>query len=307
MTKILYIGGCTRSGSTLVDRALGEVPGVLSTGELGLITTHGIADNRLCGCGARFRDCALWAAVGREAFGGWDSADAAELVRLHARVDRHRHLVGLSFPFAFPRFRRQLERYAQLLSRLYTSLAHVTGARCIVDSTKAPAYALILRRVPELDVRVLQLVRDSRGTAYSAGKHQVMKDSVDRVVHKHRYPPVVITARWMLYHLLFDAMAARDGRRLVVRYEDFVRDPRETVDRTLAFLDEDVDSQGLDFVGDGWIELGVAHTVAGNDMRFDAGRVALREDREWRRSLRLSQRLLVTALSWPLLRRFGYR
>ena len=68
MTQVLYIGGCTRSGSTLVDRALGELPGVLSTGELGLITTHGIVDNRLCGCGKPFRSCSFWSAVGATAY-----------------------------------------------------------------------------------------------------------------------------------------------------------------------------------------------------------------------------------------------
>ena len=64
MRRILYIGGCTRSGSTLVDRMLGQLPGFVSTGEFGLITTHSITENRLCGCGRRFRDCPYWQAVG---------------------------------------------------------------------------------------------------------------------------------------------------------------------------------------------------------------------------------------------------
>jgi hypothetical protein len=304
---VLYIAGCTRSGSTLVDRALGRVVGVVSTGELGLITSHGITDNRLCGCGARFRECEFWTAVGRAAFGSWDSAEAAELVRLHPLVDRHRHVLALAVPRLFPRFERRLTAYARLLGQLYAAIAQVAGARCIVDSTKAPAYALVLRRAPGVDMRTVQLVRDSRGTAYSAGKRQMMQDSIDRPVHKHRYPPAVITSRWMLYHLLFDAIALRDGNRLLVRYEDFVRSPAEVITGALAHAGVDVAPQDLDFVGDGWLDLATAHTVAGNDMRLETGRVKLREDAEWRRHLRRSHRLVVTALSWPMLRRFDYR
>jgi hypothetical protein len=312
MTHVLYIGGCTRSGSTLVDRTLGELPRVVSTGELGLITTHGIGDNRLCGCGERFRDCAFWTAVGERAFGSWDSADASELTRLHGLVDRHRHLVALALPRTSPRFARKLDAYARLLQRLYEAIAVVSGADVVVDSTKAPAYAMILRRVPGLQLDVVQLVRDSRGTAFSAGKRQAMKDSVDRVVMKHQYPPAVITIRWVLYHLLFDLMAAKDGHRMVVRYEDFVARPQESLRRMADHVGVFREAAGEDWVGgggaeEGWVELGLAHTVAGNDSRFDAGRVALREDREWRQALRPAHRRVVTVLSWPLLRRFGYR
>src|SRR5437870_3902580 len=117
MVRVLYIGGCTRSGSTLVDRALGQLPGLVSTGELGLLTTHCLTENRLCGCGQRFRDCSFWREVGERAFGGWDHSEVAELVRLHPQVTRHRHLLFLLWPRAFPWFSRRLQRYTTLLGR----------------------------------------------------------------------------------------------------------------------------------------------------------------------------------------------
>ena len=66
MTKVLYIGGYSRSGSTLLDRMVGQIPAHRSTGELGYITTHSLQENRLCGCGARFLDCPFWTRVGQE-------------------------------------------------------------------------------------------------------------------------------------------------------------------------------------------------------------------------------------------------
>src|SRR5437588_2647252 len=306
MARVLYIGGCTRSGSTLVDRMIGQIPGYLSTGELGLLTTHSLVENRLCGCGARFWDCAFWRAVGDRAFGGWDRSEAAELIDLHSHLTRHRQLALLLMPRLRPSFARDLVRYRSLLGRMYDALHTVSGAEVIVDSTKAPAYAFALRGIPGIDLRVVHLVRDSRGTAYSSTKRQIMRDSVDRVVWKHHYPPALITMRWMLYHSVFDCLSMVDGRTLLVRYEDVVRSPRDALRRTAAFAGVPVDGQVLDFATPPTVRLRTNHTAVGNDMRFADGEVALREVDEWRRLLRPRDRRLVTALSWPLLRRWGY-
>ena len=306
MARVLYIGGCTRSGSTLVDRMLGQIPGFLSTGEFGLLSTHSLVENRLCGCGLRFLDCPFWQAVGEAAFGGWDTPEAREVVSLHPQVTRQRHLPLLFAPALSPGFSRKLRRYRQLLSRMYEALHTVSGAEVVVDSTKAPAYALVLRGVPGLDLRILQLVRDSRGTAYSATKRQIMRDSVDRVVYKHHYAPAVITLRWNFYHLLFDAMSLLGARRLVARYEDVVHEPREALSRIATFAGKPAGGSDLEFISTSAVELKVDHTAVGNDMRFAHGQVQMREDDAWRRSLPRSSRRAVTLLSWPLLKRWKY-
>jgi hypothetical protein len=306
VARVLYIGGCTRSGSTLVDRMLGQIPGILSTGELGLLTTHSLVENRLCGCGLRFLECPHWLAVGEAAFGGWDTPEVTELIALHPQVTRQRHLPLLFAPALSPGFSRKLRRYRELLSRIYEALHTVTGAEVVVDSTKAPAFALVLRGVPGLDLRILQLVRDSRGTAYSATKRQIMRDSVDRVVYKHHYAPAVITLRWNFYHLLFDVMRVLGAKRLVARYEDVVHRPREALTRIAGFAGRPAVGGDLDFVSATAVELEVDHTAVGNDMRFVHGAVPLREDDEWRHSLPSASRRAVTLLSWPLLKRWKY-
>jgi hypothetical protein len=306
MLRVVYIGGCTRSGSTLVDRMLGQLPGFVSTGEFGLITTHSLAENRLCGCGQRFFDCPYWRAVGTAAFGGWDSPAVRELAALHPRVTRQRHLVKLALPRLFPGFSSKVGRYRELIERLYTAVESVSGSEVVVDSTKAPAYAMVLRGIPGIDLRILQLVRDSRGTAYSATKRQTMRDSVDRTVYKHRYPPVVITLRWIVYHTIFELMAKRGTRRMLVRYEDVVRSPREALARIAQFAGFSLRGKDLDFVSDGQVSFRQDHTAVGNDSRLQAGTVPLREDDAWRTKLAPSSRLVVTLLSWPLLKRWRY-
>lgn len=306
MSRILYIGGCTRSGSTLVDRMLGQLPGFVSTGEFGLITTHSISENRLCGCGRRFRDCPYWTAVGEQAFGGWDGSDAAELVRLHPQVTRQRYIPLLIIPSLSPGFERRLRRYQSLLARLYAAVNAVSGADIVVDSTKAPAYALVLRGIPDVDLRIFDLVRDSRGTAYSSSKEQVMKDSVDRVVRKHRYAAPIITARWIVYHLIFDCIRIAGIPGITVRYEDVVRSPRRILGQIAAFAGRPVSEHDLDFITPPTVHMREDHTAVGNDSRLDQGTITLREDDAWRTKLPAQSRKLVTLMSWPLLKRWRY-
>jgi hypothetical protein len=304
--RILYIGGCTRSGSTLVDRMLGQLPGFVSTGEFGLITTHSITENRLCGCGRRFRDCPYWTAVGEKAFGGWDSADSAELVKLHPQVTRQRYIPLLIVPSLSPRFARRLRRYQALLGRLYGAVNEVSGAAVVVDSTKAPAYALAIRGIPGADLRILDLVRDSRGTAYSSSKEQIMKDSVDRLVPKHRYAAPVITLRWIMYHLIFDCIRIAGIPGITMRYEDFVRSPQDSLRKIASFAGMPIGERDLDFVSPPTVRMREDHTAVGNDSRLDQGTITLREDDAWRTKLPAQDRKLVTLMSWPLLKRWRY-
>jgi hypothetical protein len=55
-----------------------------------------------------------------------------------------------------------------------------------------------------------------------------------------------------------------------------------------------------------WAELGVHHTASGNPMRFSTGRIAIRPDDAWREAMPRTQRRAVTALTLPLLARYGY-
>jgi hypothetical protein len=133
-----------------------------------------------------------------------------------------------------------------------------------------------------------------------------MKDSVEAVIYKDRYPPAVITLRWMVYHLLFDLLSLVDRRTINFRYEDVVRGPRAFMRRVLAWLGVDATEAELTFVRPDSVELGVNHTIAGSDMRLDNGRLALRVDDQWRTALDPASRRLVTVMSWPFLKRWRY-
>ena len=62
---VLYVGGCQRSGSTLLDRMMSQVSGHVSAGEIVHLWSRGLRSDELCGCGERFSACPFWNEVGR--------------------------------------------------------------------------------------------------------------------------------------------------------------------------------------------------------------------------------------------------
>ena len=56
---ILYVGGTGRTGSTVLDRMLGNVPGVVAAGEVTWLWFALRAGGR-CACGERHAQCPVW-------------------------------------------------------------------------------------------------------------------------------------------------------------------------------------------------------------------------------------------------------
>jgi hypothetical protein len=306
--EILYFwlsGGDLRAGERTFQ-LLSQVSGHVSTGEIVHLWARGLGENELCGCGATFLECPFWTKVGEEAFGGWDRLRVDEIVRLQRRVDRNRYIIFMMFPRRSGRYRRDLEAYADLLARLYRAIFVVAGAVTIVDSSKHASTAFLLRRVHGVRVRVVHLVRDSRGVAHSLLKQVRRPEAVDGRSYMHRASPWRSGLEWLAFNTLFHLLRATRTPVTRMRYEDLVRDPRGALRSVLSFEGATWDPEELAFIDDAGVSLGTDHTVSGNPMRLNHGRLELRLDEAWRRSMRPSQRVVTTALTWPLLALYRY-
>jgi Sulfotransferase domain len=305
--NVLYLGGYSRSGSTLFDRMLGQIATFTSTGELAYVWTHGVLEDRLCGCGAPFSGCGFWQRVGDQAFGGWNAVDGPAMVALYRRVNRHRYLPLLIAPWLSRSYAEDLRAYAAVLARLYGAIQRVSGSRVVVDSSIDPSYCYVLRHVPGVNLRVIHFIRDSRGTAFSWTRRVRRSDVVDREVYLPRYHPGVTALRWSVYHVLLHLVGRLGVPSMRVRYEDVVGRPQEQIRRATEFAGEDIEGMvDLGAFRREAFHLGTDHTVAGNRVRLRRGPVPVRVDDEWRRAMPRRHRRLVTLVSWPLLRLYGY-
>jgi hypothetical protein len=173
----------------------------------------------------------------------------------------------------------------------------------IVDSSKEPAHGYAMSLVPGVDFRVVHLIRDPRAAAYSWLKKKPQPDS-EEIEHMVRFSPAKSSALWDSWNASAEALWRRTpGKYLRLRYEDFVADPRKSLERIVSLVGVTAE---LPLAGEREISLGVSHTVSGNPNRFETGAVELRPDREWMDRMEPRHRALVTALTFPLLKRYGY-
>ncbi|MFC7273740.1 sulfotransferase [Paractinoplanes rhizophilus] len=302
MARVLFLGGLGRSGTTLVERLLGELPGVCALGEVVHLWQRDLRDDERCGCGARFSACGFWRRVGALAFGGWHNVDVDRVHHLRAAVERTRHIPRLATAVEAP---DEVHEYAGYYSRVYAAAAEVSGARIVVDSSKHSALAHVLRWSAGLNLRVVHVVRDARGVAYSWTK-TVARPETDGAEEMTKYSPGRSAMLWNAHNAAFGLLARRGVPVRRIRYEEFVSDPRLVLADLAAFAGVSLGPSDLDFIEDGHADLKVGHSAAGNPMRFTVGRVALRRDDAWVSALPPRQRRLVGAVCAPMLRAYGY-
>lgn len=303
---VIYIAGSGRSGSTLMERVLGEMPGHVNVGELIDLFRRTASQNERCGCGQDFAACPFWAGVGARAFGGWRPGVIAEISRLQSRVARQRRLPRLlALPLAGRGFRDDVRDYAEQYARLYGAVAAAAGATCVVDASKWPVQALALRR-GGVDVRVIHLVRDARGVAYSLGKRDIVRPhstgEVDLMAHSGA---AGAAARWVACQTEAELLRRCGVPVARVRYEDFVADPREVVAAALTALGLAHADSHLSHIDGAELTLSPSHGLSGNPARFRAGAITLRRDEAWRQAMSRRDRAVVTIISLPLMARYG--
>jgi hypothetical protein len=300
--KVLYIGGQGRSGSTLLGRLLGDIPGFVNVGEVRMIWAA-LAENRLCGCGEPIRQCPFWNAAIEHATVSAGRLDPEAILRTKRTMERLRNVPRMLCPVKTANQRRMIKHYRSSLAALYRSIRTISGAKVIVDGSKTPVYAYHLQGIKDLDLRVLHLVRDSRAVAYSRKK---LDPTIHwKETHFQPVPPARVALEWTAKNLLTEMLTPNKVPSMFVRYEEAVSRPMSTIKRLADFMSEQLPDTALEFLSQPVISLGTHHTVTGNPDRFKST-IEIRPDCEWRDKMNPAQRAIVTVLTYPLLVKYGY-
>jgi hypothetical protein len=308
--RVLAIAGTGQSGSTLLTRMLGQIPGFVAIGEVGRLWDKGILANTECGCGQPFHQCPFWRQVGDRAFGGWARVDAERAIALRDRVQPIKRRVALPrmlpvllAPSLSPGYAAARREYIALIARVFEAARNVSGAHTVVDSMKLAAHVYMLRGLPDTDVRVLHNVRDPRGVAYS-NLRKVRKVGGTEPYRGRRHP-VRTTVRWVWTNGSLEILGRLDVPTKIVRYEAVVADPRTALVEILRFAGVEPSDDDLAFIDGTTLSLSPSHLVAGNRTRMLSGPITLREDEGWRSGLPPAQQRIVASLTWPMRRRYS--
>jgi hypothetical protein len=305
-TRVLFIGGAPRSGSTLLDLMLGQLPGHCDIGELFYMWRAGPLADRRCACGQVFSACRFWQQVGQEAFGGWDAEQAEQVLRLQRQVDRTVRLPLLLLGPLARTHRQRVATYLELTGRVYAAIAAVSGARVVVDSTKRPSTAYLLRRAPAVELGVVLVVRDPRGVVNSWSRPVAVPAGGGPRLQLKQRGLLQVLRRWVTVNVMTELLARRVPT-VQVRYEDLVRDPVPVLHRVLALSGTPVTEAATAFLTPEGLRTGGSHALVGGRVRLRTGPLPLQLDEAWRAELPGWKRAATRLVTGPLMRRYGYR
>jgi hypothetical protein len=186
---------------------------------------------------------------------------------------------------------KQHERLRYLVDRnksLAASILHVTGKPVFFDASKNPMRIRHLSVEPDVDFRVVHLVRDVRGASLSKRKNQGVTDWNRAVM------------QWVRTNRNIERQLRRlsTDNWMRIRYEDLCRSPAATLDGFFKFC-------GLEpyRMPPGFSSLD--HHIVGNRMRLsNVGEVYL--DEGWRRTLTLDEQACADRLAGSMHVRYGY-
>jgi hypothetical protein len=321
-TRLVYLLAASHSGSTLLAMLLGSHPEVCAVGELKLGALGDLSRYR-CSCGAPIRHCPFWEKVRRDMTArghtfqmehpGTDylAAGGSYVRRLHRPLHRGRWgellrdaALGLSPSWAAILAAAQARNAA-----LVQTLSAVTRKSVVVDSSKVALRLKYLLRNPDLEVRVVRLVRDGRGVALTYMDPARFADAGDPALRGggmgadregERLHLATAAREWRRSNEEAEAvLASVDRSRWVeVRYEELCRDPERVLGAILEFVGVDPVARPQDFRS-------AEHHVIGNGMRLDATS-EIRLDERWRSALSAGELREFDRVAGDLNRTLGY-
>jgi hypothetical protein len=303
---VAFIGGFGRSGSTVLALLLGKLPGFVPVGGLTNLWERGLQKNYLCGCGSHFRDCPFWSRVGQEAFGGWENLDVDEILRLKRAATRYRHLIWLVAPRARSAHVENLNEYSSYVTSVYRAVTRVSGRSIVVDNSHDTPLGFFLHKAPDIRARIVHLVRDSRGVAFSLSKQMLRPEATAGPTYMERYSAAQAGLEWALANLPYHARWSSSLPRIRIYYESLVASPVTEIARIAEFFGSKASPSELSLFADDSIDIPENHMMSGNPHRLGRRQIQLRLDDEWRTKMRPTDRRVVTLVTSPLALAYGY-
>lgn len=216
-TKVVYILGTGRSGSTALGIALGNLESVFYAGELyAWAHFRGVTSSR------NAETIEFWQRI----------RDSVPRSSEYLEFDFYRHLEHHSALFRIRQLfdKNLLRTFEECSSDLFSAIATSSRCKFIVDSSHYPLRLLRLRRVRDLDLKVILLVRDPRAVIRSLQPKT------------HRSKPMG-PLRANIYHLVVSILSFAvfwtfgPSKRIKIRYEDFASQPLRAIEKLSQFLD----------------------------------------------------------------------
>jgi hypothetical protein len=238
----------------------------------------------LCGCEKLLSECTFWEDVNKSlreklGFGIKDDPDQFNLRRIkHNLINRILfriyRIAAVNLNLKSSHFRDRIDN----IKCLYDTLFEHTDTRVLVDSSKSPKRAFLLKNNLKkyYRIKVIHLVRDGRAVLYSyskgyykvrlknedTGKYETKTYYADKTREKDEILKIWKRDNYQsfFYHNLF-----RKGKDyFFIRYEEFANHPEQILIPLLQFIGHPYEEEMLD------LNRFENHMVSGNASRINA-------------------------------------
>jgi hypothetical protein len=219
LIKVITISGSGRSGSTLLSLLLSQDQQVFNLGQLRHLW-RAFETNASCSCGDTLQSCAVYGQIVPASQAVAGRPELATLQKLaKAFLKDAANESDWSDAGVQTGIRQRHDEFLAAMQDVLVRIADATGASTFVDTSKAPEVALAFELLPDVELYVLNLVRDPRAVACSWHKR------------KKSFSATIKNARdWLVRQRRLEAWRpALDGRFHPLRYEDLASTPMDAI------------------------------------------------------------------------------
>ena len=219
MIKVIAISGTGRTGSTLLSLLLSQDKSVFNVGQLRHLW-RAFENDDPCTCGNALQSCAVYSEAAPQRL-----AEMQSLAKAFLRdAASHSNWVDED---ARTEIRERHQNFLAGLQDIVDRITQTTGATTLIDTSKAPEVALAFDLLPEVDLYVLNLVRDPQAVACSWYKR------------KKSFSATIRNARdWLVRQRRLEIWKPALGAKYhTLRYEDLATTPVEAIDLISKWAD----------------------------------------------------------------------
>jgi len=217
--RVVAISGAGRSGSTFFSLLLSQHPDVFNLGQLRHLW-RSFENAETCSCGETLRNCALYGDIVPVVH---SRPGCVSPERMYAMGKAFIEDADKQSDWSDEDVRRQLsarhQDYLTAMQDVIHAIADRSGCRVMVDTSKTPATALAFDLLADVELFLLNLVRDPRAVAVSWQRRKgSARNTLSRVLDwKKRQRQL---ERWR---------PALGERFFTLRYEDLAAAPAATI------------------------------------------------------------------------------
>lgn len=266
--ETILIIGQGHSGSTLLDSILDMHTSVIGVGEL-FRYKRAVLRGELCGCGKSVSECSFWRCV-------LNNAGEVSMPLVYQTTGDFLRNTNkyVSMEQGTPALVHTQNFFDEHV-RMYDAIRFCAKKTIIVDSSKSPDKAALLINHGMKNVRIIHLVRDGRGVAYS-------------YVKKTGKPFLQFAREWFMTNVKVLIVHRRypDVPYLRIQYARLAAHPEETIRQLVSWYGASFEEHMLSF------REKPHHQIGGNVKLKKKTDDTIRFDDAWKREITMVQRIV---------------